>query len=653
MQKLKDIELFEKDRFGRLMKIQEDPFTRYQFEIWFEYTRQAMMGLKEGTFLAAKNFASDDNIIHYSVLELTSIKPVHYALGNNPDGYPGFVMEAAKNIAIDWTTQESESSEDTTIIQCIATPTEIEIQEMEKDRKFSPDRSVPMIGTDVKVITSEITEKIINRDIQKEENLLIEAGKWLVDSSTPIYLNVEDLLRVHFGIFGFTKAGKSNLLSTLIGKLIESAEKKKKPIKIVIFDLMSEYNILLIDILNQLDTSYLIGIGENTFPGSLIQLFQNKPVGKQPILDILNTSLYPQELLEIKPKFEPIIENLIESHKIRILQPSKILLRDYIKDNREILSKKNPGNIEQQLFQFTERIIELDGDREISSTLLKDVRDAVDRIILIATQTPSTAQTTSTPGQTLIAPPTPITTPTAVPTSQTSHRYLANINFTQNKLTSTARNNLDDFKTSLNIKIFELDKAAAYSQESIITPQRIIIDINDSTHSSLYIIQSHDPDELRKFAHDFGRELFENRRRNGIINPLASFIFDEADEFIPRDPPTTSHQMSVDVAHMLARRGRKFGIGIGIATQRTRYLNTSIMAQPHTYLVSKLPRSADRQVVQEAFGFSDEIFAQTFKFLKGDWLLASYDATGLTGVPIPIHAENANDRIKAALDVKK
>ena len=104
---------------------------------------------------------------------------------------------------------------------------------------------------------------------------------------------------------------------------------------------------------------------------------------------------------------------------------------------------------------------------------------------------------------------------------------------------------------------------------------------------------------------------------------------------------------------MLARRGRKFGIGIGIATQRTRYLNTSIMAQPHTYLVGKLPRKMDREVVQEAFGFSDEVLKQTFKFTKGDWLLASYDATGLTGVPIPIHAENANNRIKEALVSEK
>ena len=39
------------------------------------------------------------------------------------------------------------------------------------------------------------------------------------------------------------------------------------------------------------------------------------------------------------------------------------------------------------------------------------------------------------------------------------------------------------------------------------------------------------------------------------------------------------------------------------------------------------------------------MFRQTFKFKKGDWLLASYDAAGLEAIPIPIHAEDANDKI--------
>lgn len=74
------------------------------------------------------------------------------------------------------------------------------------------------------------------------------------------------------------------------------------------------------------------------------------------------------------------------------------------------------------------------------------------------------------------------------------------------------------------------------------------------------------------------------------------------------------------------------------------------MAQPHTYFVSKMPRRTDRQVVAEAFGVAEEMFRQTFKFKKGDWLLMSYDATGLESVPIPIHCDNANERISDFLN---
>ncbi len=95
----------------------------------------------------------------------------------------------------------------------------------------------------------------------------------------------------------------------------------------------------------------------------------------------------------------------------------------------------------------------------------------------------------------------------------------------------------------------------------------------------------------------------------------------------------------------LARRGRKFGLGIGIATQRITYLDTSILAQPHTYFVSKLPRKSDQDRIREAFGLSEEMFRQTVKFKKGDWLLVSYDATGLEAVPLSIHTPDANERL--------
>lgn len=75
------------------------------------------------------------------------------------------------------------------------------------------------------------------------------------------------------------------------------------------------------------------------------------------------------------------------------------------------------------------------------------------------------------------------------------------------------------------------------------------------------------------------------------------------------------------------------------------------MGQLHTYFISKLPRRYDRDVVGEAFGLSEDQFTPTFKFKSGEWLLVSHNAVGMKGVPIPIKAENAEERVKNFVDV--
>ncbi|MFW9944909.1 MAG: hypothetical protein ACFFB7_07920, partial [Candidatus Sifarchaeia archaeon] len=93
-------QIFVPGRNGVLMKMDDDEETRFVYEVWFEYTRTAMMEIREGRLLAVKNYATTPDISHYSILETVSTLPVHYALGTSPDGYPGFVMEAARNVSL-------------------------------------------------------------------------------------------------------------------------------------------------------------------------------------------------------------------------------------------------------------------------------------------------------------------------------------------------------------------------------------------------------------------------------------------------------------------------------------------------------------------------------------------------------------------------
>jgi hypothetical protein len=100
---------------GTLMRVEEDPNSRYRFEIWFDYTRQIMNTVSEGAMVAVPNFYLDPKDRRQewsSVLEISTLLPVHYAIGQTQSGFPGFLEEAVRSAAQDWIDQESQSTDD-------------------------------------------------------------------------------------------------------------------------------------------------------------------------------------------------------------------------------------------------------------------------------------------------------------------------------------------------------------------------------------------------------------------------------------------------------------------------------------------------------------------------------------------------------------
>lgn len=589
--------MFNQNITGILMRLEEDRYTRFQMEIWFDYTRKSMNEIREGTMLAVPNFASDNNTTRYSILEVSSVLPVHYGLGNDLSGFPGFVVEAAQNAFRDWEAQDTEPTDDTTKIRCLAIPTNLEIIESPNGITVGTESNLPMVGAKVHILDTDTTNLISNLGINPQEEDTIIAGELIRDKDVKILLRVEDLLKVHFGIFGFTGAGKSNLLSTLIYKLLTDT---RQPIKILFFDLMGEYTALLIDLLYKLPRSKVIGLGEQTFPGSVVD-YLAEPGSidiKKVTRDMLNSTLLPKQLKSRQRDFAMPLQSLLTSNKIRIYREKNPTLGEFVSSIEGDIIKGNMGNAKQQVIDCLEK--------------------------MKASEKPFTEE--------LI---------------QKTAAYLDKF---KNELnTTTAKDNVERLKKLIVSEGHKYISLKPLPPEAVITIPALIKEINDPEESGLYIIQAHNPDDLRHFSWMLGTFTYEERRRSGQIAPLVSFIFDEADEFIPHGAKD-SYAESTDIAMTLARRGRKFGLGIGIATQRVTYLNTSIMAQPHTYFVSKLPRKSDQERITDAFGIGDEMFRQTFKFKKGNWLLVSHDATGLDAIPLPIYVENANDRIAIFLD---
>lgn len=587
---------------GTLISLEEDENSRFRYEIWFDYTRQAMNLIREGAMLAVPNFASNNKAQHLSILEVVTILPMHYALGNDTRGYPGFIVEAAKSVVNDWEEQEDESTEDTTKIRCVAIPTNLEVVQIPRAQGspgLQEESNLPMIGGNTRLLDTKFTEYVANYGIEANENTLV-GGTLIRDPRVSVFLRIEDFLRTHFGIFGFTGAGKSNLISTLLSRVLRES---KEPLKIVFFDLMGEYTALLIDELLRDDIdAYVVCLGENTLPHPVFR-YINKENGAdldKAVTSLRRYTLLPKALTRHILKVEQALRQLLLKGCIKVFSTVENMTLHYLFFDGANNPKCPSSYKKRQSANFTRR-------NELLKTFVREhggTKKQVDA--QVAKDVLSALRTASEDGGTL----------------------------------AEFREDVAGVIELLEAAIPKLERQL----QCAVSSSELINIMNDTSRSSLIIVNSHNPDELRSFAGQIGDQAFESRRRTGEIEPLVSFVFDEADEFIPQQA-SGSYQTSSDIAMTLARRGRKFGLGIGIATQRVRYLNTSIMAQPHTYLVSKMPRISDRQVVAEAFGASEEMFRQTFKFKKGDWLLMSYDATGLEAIPIPIHSENANERI--------
>jgi len=601
---------------GTLIGLEEDENARFRFEIWFDYTRQNINLVREGAMLAVPNFASNSQEQRLSILEIVTILPMHYGLGTDTSGYPGFVIEAARSAASDWESQEHEATEDTTKIKCFAIPTNLEVVQSVRPGADGPalqeESNIPMLGHSARLLDSESTRFVVNYGIRADENTS-PAGVLIRDERVPVLVRIQDLLRTHFGIFGFTGAGKSNLVSTLVDTVLQHSQ---EPVKIVLFDLMSEYSTLLIDRLaSRTQDAMLIALGEETLPASIVEYFslaegtqrtRRDEALNRAAADLVRTTLLPPALVDLRPQFDLPMRALLLRSKIRIWRERAMTIDAYILQARTEIRWGSMGNCGAAVNQFIEQLQADYRGRGFTDAAIDELQGRINTVV-------------------------------GAPTIGGQN------------LTNTARTGLTELRNRIQQDGVVFANQHPLPADLRVTIPQVVDRLNDRSASGLFIVQAHDPDELRHFAAMLGNATYENRRVSAQISPLVSFVFDEADEFIPQGAQDTYLESS-RIAMTLARRGRKFGLGLGIATQRVTYLNTSIMAQPHTYFVSKMPRKSDRERVSEAFGASEDIFRQTFKFKKGDWLLMSHDATGLDAIPIPIHTDDANVRIRRALN---
>ena len=575
---------------------------RYQCRVKIEYQKDLMGLLEEGMLLAVKNFKhAEVGEQRFTLMEISRVWPEHFGLrGLSDHGYYPMQFEIIEQSEADWQTDDTS----TMMIQIDAIPINYDlIIRGDCEFEFLKGFSYPVVGSQIFILSSEMINRMYNQKIAAE--LGVSSTSTSADAHAdprlglvkmfeasnvpiPIYVNFEKLIRYHFGVFAFTGGGKSNLMSNVLRRILLHT----KDTKTVIFDISCEYAFLLLDVLADPNVNAKLVL-EHRIDG-LEQFF--------------NSVVKPREY-ETDERTKSGLRAIMAQGKLAYYTKPKQIIPTYSQFMEELddqrkdsVSRPHYINAIDAIHDAVRMFVENHGlseNQEVSEEFVSHI-DAVSREAMETYRV-----------------------------NDKSGLYAW----------ATTRNTISDLFKKRGEK--EAKDASALTVEGI---RELLEDKN----TNLVVISISDPFTIKELAISLTQDLLVRRKRRFTVKPYILVVFDEAQEFISSKEGGIDGKCSQHVETLL-RQGRKYGLGVCIATQRIAYLNTNALQQLHTYFVGTLPRPYDRALVSETFMIDKGILEKTLEFAPGEWLLSSYIATGIENVPIFIKADNAEKEIEKYL----
>jgi hypothetical protein len=170
----------------------------------------------------------------FVIFEVISVNPTHYQMLGMDVSMPTLLRKEYLD-----TINESWGKSQETWIDLGAIPTWY-ITSFEKgDVAFEHTRFVPLAGARVHLLSKKAVQKFLCYEDG-------ESAGDMIGFDLPLRIRMDNLVRYHAGMFGFTGAGKSNLTSSLLRKAMNA----DRDLTVVVFDVAGEYTLHLLDLLN-------------------------------------------------------------------------------------------------------------------------------------------------------------------------------------------------------------------------------------------------------------------------------------------------------------------------------------------------------------------------------------------------------------------
>jgi DNA helicase HerA-like ATPase len=551
-----------------------------------DYTPNVIKRLATGQLVAIPNVQTlgVDNI--FSIYEIADVFPMHYSMLTLDTSQP----QAIRREFMELIENEWKSGSKSTWIEMVAAPIGYVMRENGAGIEFERKATAPLAGSPVKLLSKASVKKLICYHPPKDPtdyqlgHLLGMAG-----GSVEFTVNIEKLIHFHVGNFAYTGAGKSNLTSMVIRKAL----KVVPDLKVVIFDVSSEYGIHILDVLNDYPSQVFF---TDSFKGA-----------KKPESEYFKRHVFPDSLAPFKNELEAKISTLFSDDKV-VFAPIPFAGKDAIR-----------------------KFSSYGGLMEILAGALEDKYGPTQQKLLIP--------------QVIAKIQSFISAESLTPDSRFDEgtaRLIAQVE----PLLSTLRDN-SSLKMSFETLKKVVEDGGLKSDEDDpweTLPDEILSTEKDSAR--VFVINLPEAEDARAQTAEVINQIFKRRKRSFSLSPQVLFIVDEAQEFIPQDARKgdNAYESSRAVERLL-RHGRKYNLYCWVSTQRIAHLNTSALQQLHSYFISTMPRPYDRQLVADSFAIDDAFMDRTLAFQNGDWLITSFKATATQNIPVFFHAENNEETL--------
>jgi len=607
--------IFEQDVKGFLFFMETTQEGIERAKIVFEFNKEALYKLREGDIVAVESFSSltHEGGKYYSLLEITRMSPTHITIDRlKRYRFMGAVREFLKEATKDFEEGDPRLIRDHVYIESEAVVTGYMMKVGSAEPEFINEPSKPILGRDVGVLKPVIVEKLINQGV--EEGLVVGKLYSTYEEKREVDVKVKPhkMVTHHYSIFGFTGAGKSNLSSLLVTKLIE-----EERLNTIIFDLSDEYTALLIDVLER---EGIIVIDKEDVPDSLVEYLEGTP--EHNVRDLA------KELSEKTKKpgvfdsdvfvetYQKGFEKLIKDGRIKLINTAllgvpQVLDFRYFMSELEERCSPNASNAARckQLSFFLKKFVEEDDtirkDKVSNFLLTEDIVEKLNVIIF-------------------------------------KKCY--------EKLKWKSEGDYAPAITGIIASLLEEVKAALESQQTSMSENYVtdewLLDsfvLKREADKKLCIIVSSEKTAMAKLIHTLIDKALRIRRKKGTKTHDVLFLVDEAHEFVinPREAGVTDDErQSSRIIERLTRMGRKYGLGTCISSQRVAYLNTTAISNCHTSFIGALPRRYDRDAIYTAYGVAEEVLNQVVTFPPGNWYIVSSGAMGINNVPVRIFSSN-------------